>query len=318
MQYAKINHADLTASKLVLGTDTFGTLVSEKDSFAMLDRFADAGGNMIDTASIYADWLGMGKSISEKTIGKWLRAQGCRKEMIISTKGGHHNLDTLASRLNLRDVRADLESSLDNLQTDRIDIYWLHKDDVAQTPQALIEMLNEAAPVEQAHYLGVSNWTYERIRSANDYAKAAGLRPIIASQIQYSIAKLNQAAYGIVAMDDDSYARYSRDDLNVFGFSSQAKGFFAIMQTGGETALPERTSHMFLNDTNLKRFYRLKEMSAQKGISVPTLVLAALISDPVLNTFAQIGPRQLAELEASLAGADAVLSPEERAYLVNG
>ena len=317
MLYAKINHTDLTASRLVLGTDTFGTQVSQRDSFELLDRFSQAGGNMIDTASIYADWLGMGKSVSEKTIGQWLAAQGCRKEMILSTKGGHHNLNTLASRLNLRDVREDFEHSLDNLKTDYIDIYWLHKDDGNQSPEALIEMLNEAAPTANAHYLGVSNWTYDRINAANEHARNNGLRPIIASQIQHSIAKLNQAAYGIVAMDDTSYVRYSKDTLNVFAFSSQAKGFFAIMDNGGEAALPERTKGMFLNETNLIRYQKLKDMSLKTGVAIPTLVLAALISDPAVNTFAQIGPRQLSELEASLQGADTVLSQKERENLLH-
>lgn len=316
MLYGKIKHTDLTASRFVLGTDTFGTQVSEKDSFGMLDRFAEAGGNMIDTASIYADWLGMGKSISEKTIGKWLTARGCRNRMILSTKGGHHDLNTLASRLNIVSVQEDFQSSLANLQTDYIDIYWLHKDDINQSPEGLIEMLNEAAPVEHARYLGVSNWTYDRIKAANAYAKKNGLRTVIASQIQHSIARLNKAAYGIVAMDDASYSLYSRDDINVFGFSSQAKGFFAIMETAGEAALPGRTKEMFYNNTNLKRLNKLKDMSSKTGISVPTLVLAALVCDPVVNTFAQIGPRQMSELETSLEGADVLLSRQERDYLL--
>lgn len=299
MQYSNILHTTLKASRLVLGTDTFGTQVSEGDSFAMLDKFTEAGGNMIDTASIYADWLGQGKSISEKTIGKWLTAHGNRTETILSTKGGHHDLNTLASRLDLKSVSEDFENSLENLQTDYIDIYWLHKDDVNQSPESLIEMLNEAAPAKHAHYLGVSNWTYDRIKRANEHANAYGLRPIIASQIQHSIAKLNNAAYGIVAMDDASYEQYCKDQLNVFAFSSQAKGFFAILEGGGEAALPARTRQMFYNDVNLKRYNSLRQMSAEKGVSIPTLVIAALVADHRVNTFAQIGPRKLDELEFS-------------------
>lgn len=96
----------------------------------------------------------------------------------------------------------------------------------------------------------------------------------------------------------------------------QAKGFFAIMDGAGENALPERTKGMFLNDTNLRRFRKLKEMSVEKGISITTLVLAALISDPVVNTFAQIGPRQISELEMSLEGADVFLTHNDRDHLL--
>ena len=316
MLYAEINHTNLRASKLVLGTDTFGTQVSEQDAFALLDCYVGAGGNMIDTASVYADWLGKGKSISEKTIGKWLVSRGCRDKVIISTKGGHHDLTTLSSRLNLKSIQEDFENSLNNLQTDRIDIYWLHKDDPNQEPEAMIEILNEAVSKDGARYLGVSNWTYDRIKRANTYAQEKSLRPIIASQIQHSIAKLNKAAYGITAMDEVQYEKYSLDDLNVFAFSSQAKGFFAIMEKGGEAALPEKTKQMFWNERNLERFHRLKTMAQEKNVPIPALVIAALVCDEKVNTFAQIGPRTLTELDSSLEEANLRLTQEERIYLL--
>lgn len=317
MLYSEINHTKLKASKLVLGTDTFGTQISEQDAFMILDRYVNAGGNIVDTASIYADWLGQGKSISEKTIGKWLVSQGCRNEVIISTKGGHHVFKTLSSRVDLNNIREDFENSLQNLKTDWIDIYWLHKDDPNQSPEAMIEILNEAVSKDGARYLGVSNWSYDRIKQANTYAREKSLRPIIASQIQHSIAKLNKVAYGITAMDEEQYAKYSADDLSVFAFSSQAKGFFANMEKGGEAALRQNTKEVFLNDVNVARFCRLKNMAQEKNTTISALVIAALFCDNNVNIFAQIGPRTLAQLDASLESSDLSLTQEERAYLLD-
>ena len=271
---------------------------------------------MIDTASIYADWLGQGKSISEKTIGAWLVSSGCRENIIISTKGGHHDLQTLSSRLDLSNVRDDIQHSLENMHTDYIDIYWLHKDDLNQTPESLIEMLNEAAPKEYAHYLGVSNWTYDRIRTANNHAKKCGLRPIIASQIQYSIAKPNYQPFGIVAMTDSEYRKYTADTLNVFAFSSQAKGFFSKLDTQDADALPDNIKKLYLNQQNLNTAEKLKELSQVTGLPIPSLVLAALLSNPDFPVFAQIGPRRLEELFSSLQAMDATLSASQRDWLL--
>ena len=137
MIYSQINNTDLKASKLVLGSHLFGTEIDEKISFALLDRFLEAGGNIVDTASVYANWLPGEKHKSEKTLGKWLANSGRRKEMIVVTKGGHHDLETNKSRLFYKDVREDLEKSLENLRTDYIDIYYLHKDDINQQPEDL-------------------------------------------------------------------------------------------------------------------------------------------------------------------------------------
>lgn len=316
MQYSKINNTNLNASKLVLGTDLFGTLVSEQDSFSIMDRYLADGGNVIDTASVYADWLGQGKSISEKTIGKWLTSRGNRSAVILATKGGHHDLSTLAPRLDRSSVREDFENSLRNLQTSYIDIYYLHKDDVTQSPENLIEMFQEAIPEEQANYLGVSNWTYDRIKRANEHAKRNGLRPIIASQIQHSIAAINKTYFGITAMVESEYKQYVDDNLNVFAFSSQAKGFFAILEHGGVDAMPDTTKEIYLNERNLRRYQKLRALADQRNESIPTLVLAALISDPNINTFAQIGPQNMKELSASLMGADVSLSETERRFLL--
>lgn len=319
MLYSKINHTDLNASKLILGTDGFGTEMSVELSFSLLDTFVENGGNIIDTASFYADWLNMGKSMSEKTIGLWLSERKNRDKMIISTKGGHPRLETMEiSRLSREEIFDDFEHSLENLRTDYIDIYWLHKDDENIPPENLIEIMNEILETGKAHYIAVSNWSYDRIKSANDYAIKNSLKPFIASQIQYSIAKINDGSLDplITAMTESEYEKYRKDNLNVFGFSSQAKGFFAQLQSGGIDSINEAAKKEFLNDSNIALYNRLCEIADIKNTSISAVLVSALISNPDVNTFAQIGPRKLEYLEDSLKCTSFTLSAEERKYLL--
>ncbi len=316
MVYSAIHHTDLIGSRIVLGTDRFGSSVPESVSFDLLDRYAGCGGNVIDTASVYADWLGMGKSLSEKTIGKWLDARKNRAGLILSTKGGHYDLATRKPRLSLSEVRSDLESSLENLRTDKIDLYWLHKDDETQSPESLIEMLNEADKDRNVRYFGASNWTYDRIKAANDHAKKNSLRPFVCSQILHSIAKVNYTDEGILAMTEDEYGKYASDSLSVFCFSSQARGFFAKLQKGGIDSLPPHTKKAYCNEENLALYERLCRFAKERSVSVAAAVLALLYSDEEVNSFALIGPGSLETLDETLAYCNLLLSPEERTALL--
>lgn len=316
MVYSAIKQTDLIGSRIVLGTDRFGSSVPESTAFDLLDRYAACGGNVIDTASVYADWLNMGKSLSEKTIGKWLEARKNRAGLILSTKGGHYELATRKPRLSLSEVRSDLESSLENLRTDVIDLYWLHKDDESKSPESLIEMLNEADKDGHARYFGASNWTYDRIKAANDHARENGLRPFVCSQILHSVARVNFTDEGILAMTKEEYGKYASDSLSVFCFSSQARGFFAKLCKGGMDSLPPRTIKAYCNEENLALYERMSEFAKEKQVSVAAVVLALLYSDEEVNSFALVGPGSSETLEESLAYCDLLLSPEERKTLL--
>ena len=118
MKYAKLKNTEINASKIVLGAALFGTELSEKESFELLDFFFEQGGNTVDTANCYADWLSKEKQMSEKTIGKWLAKSGLRDRAVIFTKGGHFDLETKMPRLEERLVKEDLEKSFETLKTE--------------------------------------------------------------------------------------------------------------------------------------------------------------------------------------------------------
>src|SRR2546426_539997 len=121
---------DFSVSAVCLGGMTFGHPLDEKATFTLLDRFVDHGGNFIDTARIYSDWVPGEKRRSERVLGDWLTARGNRSHVVISTKGAHPFIESLTvPRTSAAEIRDDLEGSLKRLRTDVIDLYWLHRDD---------------------------------------------------------------------------------------------------------------------------------------------------------------------------------------------
>ena len=89
MNYFTLPRNARPLSVLCLGTASYGSACTRDESFALLDAFAEAGGNFLDTAHVYADWLPAGHGASERTVGEWLRTRGVRDEFAVATKGGH-------------------------------------------------------------------------------------------------------------------------------------------------------------------------------------------------------------------------------------
>lgn len=222
-------------------------------------------------------------------------------------------------RLSRTEIMGDLEDSLRHLNTDYVDMYWLHRDNERMPAGELCEIMNDILRSGKARGIGVSNWRYSRIQEANRYADSHGLVPFRASQLQYSIAHVNAGALQdqICALTPEEYADYAQDDINVFAFSSQAKGFFSLMEQGGEAALPERVFNEYRNPYNLALFHRLHRFAAEKGVPIATAALAVLTDDPFITCFAQISTTKANRLKDVLTGADFTVTPEERKKLLS-
>ncbi len=95
MKYVAIPNSDLRVSQICLGSAEMGASITPKDSFSLLDAFIAEGGNFIDTAHVYSDWIPNTKSTSEKLIGQWLKKSGMREDVMIATKGAHPKLTSM-------------------------------------------------------------------------------------------------------------------------------------------------------------------------------------------------------------------------------
>lgn len=296
-----------------LGTGEFGGKCPESLAREFMDGYAALGGNFIDTARVYGDFKTPRNGESEKVIGRWMADRRNRDGLFLSTKGGHPPLREMRrSRLSRAEVRGDMADSLNDLQTDHVDIYWLHRDDEGRPVEELMETLHSLVEDGSARMIGVSNWKPARIRAANAYAASHGLTPLAANQPQFSLAAQRLSIDPtLTTMDAETYRLHRETGLACFCFSSQAHGFFSKLAQGGEAALSENVKKEFLTPKNRAILPRLLSLQRETGLSVGALALAYLTCQP-FPTFALVGASRMAHITALREAGDAVITPSQR------
>ena len=299
------------AAVVALGSTDFGGKFPEGQCIDFMDAYESIGGNFLDTARIYGDFAGKRQGESEKIIGRWLEKRD-RGAFFISTKGGHPDPEHMdVGRLSRAEVWDDFRRSLENLRTDRVDIYWLHRDDLSRPVGDILETLNLFVEKGQARLLGASNWTAARIAEANAYAEAHGMAGFAANQPQFSLARQDVVEDDtLVQMDAETYAFHAKTGLPCVCFSSQAKGFFTKLHDSGEAALSDKARRRFATPENLAIYERLCAMSAETGYSVNALALAYLTCQP-FDTYPITGASRIEQVLALREAGDAVLTEEQ-------
>ena len=319
MKYMQVN--GVPVSSLILGTDYFGATVSKEDSFALMDRFAAAGGNAIDTARLYASWLPGGAGASETTIGEWMKIRNNRDQIYLITKGGAVDKgSTERARLSPEELRYDITESLKALQCDSVDLYFLHRDDETKPVSEIMPTLAQFVQEGKVKALGASNWRACRIAEANAFCEKEGLPPFVASEIQWSLARSTPEKHddmSLVCMNECEYDYYLATGMPVFAFSAQAKGFFIRGAANGIDSNNQKALSRFASEENIGRLNRVKELMTKKNMTAAAVSLASLTSRP-FPVAALVGCKSLPQLEDSLTAADATLSQEEIAYLTDG
>ena len=300
---------------VALGSTDFGGAVPEGLCREFLDAYEGIGGNFLDTARVYGDFKGGRLGESEKVIGRWLSERD-RDSFFLSTKGGHPDMARMnVGRLSRAEVEDDFRRSLENLRTDHVDIYWLHRDDRSRPVGDIMETLNGL--LEQgARMIGVSNWSPERIREANAYAAAHGLRGLDANQPRFSLAQ--QATVEdptLYPMDAGTYRLHLETGMALVPFSSQAKGFFTKLHDLGPESLPDKARRRFYTPENLEIYRRVLEVCDQTGLSVGAVALAYLTCQP-FPTFPLAGVSRVSQVLALNEAADAVITDAQRDYLL--
>ena len=319
MRYSPIPHTDLAPSAICLGSSHFGNGIAPADAYALLDAYVTCGGNFIDTAAVYANWLPGEKNSSEKTIGRWLAHSGQRARLVLATKGAHPDLATMhISRMSPAEIVDDVETSLRNLQTDWIDLYWLHRDDTARPVAEIIDALHSQVVAGKIRYFGCSNWRVDRIAAAQAYAAQKGITGFVANQMRWSLAEIDPAAVGdptTVAMDGETLAYHQRTGLAAIPYSSQAGGYFQKLAEGRDVGPNQQKQYGTAE--NRKRLARLKELAQATGHSISQLVLAYLTSQP-FATIPIVGCRTVAQVEDSMRAGNVRLTVEQVAWLAEG
>jgi aryl-alcohol dehydrogenase-like predicted oxidoreductase len=273
----KMPQSDLVVSPLCLGTNVFGWSVDKDQSFEILDRYLELGGNFLDTADNYSQWKeGNTGGESEKIIGSWLSKRKNRSDVIIASK-----VAKLRSRRGLApaNIKAALEDSLRRLQTDYLDIYYSHEDDLSvptvETLKCYTELINQG----KIRYIAASQHTGDRLAQALLISKQENLASYIALQDHYNL--MARKTY------EDSQMQVVKEyQLSTLPFYGLAKGFLTGKYRAGvhvESARAESVAEYF-TPTGWQVLNTLTEISKQRGKSIAAVALAWLRANPTVST----------------------------------
>lgn len=182
-----LGRSGLRTARLVLGGNVFDWTVKGEEAFRILDRFAEAGGNMIDTADVYSAWASGHKGgESESLIGEWLRRRGGKGEMLIATKVGMLAGEG-GEKLEPARIAAAAEASLKRLGIEAIDLYYAHQDD-EKTPLAdSLAAFDALVKAGKVRALGASNYGADRLREALEISRREGFARYEVVQPEYNL-----------------------------------------------------------------------------------------------------------------------------------
>lgn len=316
----------LNLSVIALGTVPLGGALSEDDSFRLLDAYLELGGNFIDTAEVYSNWIeGLEPSLAEKRIGKWLAARGLKDQVVVATKGGHPRLGSFdVMRLSPEDILDDIDGSRERLGLETLPLYYLHRDDPARNMDEIVDALGAAVDADKIRYLGCSNWTVPRIREAQAYAEKVDRPTFVINQMRWSLARVNpdsQKIPGLVEMDDAMRHFHRETGLAAAAYSSQAQGFFsgAYGRSIDSPATPNglKIKQYYYNPRNFDALDRVTKLARELGRPPTQVALAYLMSQP-FPTFPIIGTTRIDHLKESCAAYDLQLSKEQIRRLTAG
>ena len=296
-----IPNTSLCACPIGLGTLNAGVKWDGADANRMFDTYLDLGGNLIDTARVYQDWIPGETGRSERVIGDWIAGTGKRNKVILMTKGGHpvfrkEGDDLHLSRMREADMRNDLELSLQALRTETIDIYLYHRDDLKQPVEPLIEAMEQFRKEGKIRYYGCSNWTAPRIQEAQAYCKQKGYAGFVVDE-----AFLNPALKHMNPLPDDTLV-YLTGELEeyhhkaeaplVVSYYSVASGYFHRYLNGGETAV---IGNPYDTPKNRMIALRVRELCEQYQCAI-TQVLLGWFSVREYPCIALYGPSRSEQL----------------------
>jgi aryl-alcohol dehydrogenase-like predicted oxidoreductase len=220
MKLRRLGRTDLSIAPLVLGGNVFGWTADKKTSFAVLDRFAAAGLNAIDTADSYSTWVpGNQGGESEAIIGEWMKAHGNRSRIIVVTKVGSP-MGKGKEGLKAHYIEEAAEASLKRLQTDVIDLYLSHWPDMATPFDETLGAYQRLIEKGKVRWCGASNLNVALLEAALAAARARGGPRYEVLQPEYNLADRRELESGLAEL-------CTREEIGVITYFSLAKGFLS-------------------------------------------------------------------------------------------
>ena len=327
MKYGSVDHVTKPVSRIVYGTatpkmfaafrSTYGDAPDFKarlqTAFEVLDGVHALGVNCFDCSDHYG----------EEPMGEWMEARGNRDEIVILTKGAHHN--RWRKRVTDFDILHDVHNSLAKLKTNHLDIYMLHRDDPDVPVAPIVDVLNRVYDEGKIGAFGVSNWTVERIEEANNYAQRCGLQPFTVASPNFGLADQVNDPWGggcvsLSGPNNRAARKYHADHkIPVFAYSALARGFFSGRVKSDQ---PEQAQEIlesaavkgYCCPENFERLRRCEILAAQMGVSVAQIALAWIFNQKDLDVYALVSSSP-ANMQLNIAASEMTLSEAQCRWL---
>lgn len=276
MQKRRLGRTDLSIAPLVLGGNVFGWTADEKTSFDLLDRFAAAGLNAIDTADAYSRWVPGNKGgESETIIGNWMKSRGNRDSVIVITKVGS-DMGQGRKDLSAAYIEKAIDASLKRLRTDIVDLYLSHWPDPTVGYEETLDAYRKLIDKGKIRYSGASNLDAGQLRAALDVSKAKGLPRYEVLQPEYNL-------YDRSGFDGPLRDLCMAEELGVVTYFSLAKGFLSGKYRGeGDLGKSPRGGGVkeYLNPRGMRILAALDAVSARHSAKPAEVALAWIVARP--------------------------------------
>jgi aryl-alcohol dehydrogenase-like predicted oxidoreductase len=271
-----LGHSGLATPRLVLGGNVFGWTADRETSFRLLDRFADAGGTMIDTADVYSAWVpGHKGGESETIIGEWLQRRSSKGDILVATKVGMLAGEG-GEKLEPSRIAAAAEASLRRLGVDAIDLYYAHQEDEKTLLEDSLAAFDRLVKTGKVRALGASNHSAESLRKALEISERQGLARYQVLQPEYNLVSRDkfEGALQQVCIDND---------LGVLPYYGLASGFltgkYRSPDDYGKSVRGGRMAK-YLEGNGRNVLGAMDEVAAETGATLAQIALAWVAAQP--------------------------------------
>lgn len=271
---ATIGNSELDIFPLTLGGNTFGWTADEPTSFEILDAFRAAGGNFVDSADSYSAFApGNSGGESETVIGAWKASRGIGDEVLLATKVGHH---PDYRGLSAATIAAACDASLKRLRADHIDLYYAHSDDPDTPLEETVDAFDALVRAGKVRYVGLSNYTPERVSQWIELAEHNGRAVPVALQPHYNLVHRDEYESGFADLVDEH-------ELGVLPYYALASGFLTGKFRSRDEftdRIRDRMAARYFSDAGLAVVDALAEIATAHAVEISTVALAWLRGRP--------------------------------------
>lgn len=277
MDHISLSKTDLLVHPLCLGGNVFGWSADQEESFEVLNAYTEFNGNFIDTADVYSEWKdGNSGHDSETILGNWMKERGNRSEIVIATK-----VAKLSTRpgLSPTNIERAVDDSLRALQTDYIDIYYAHEDDLTVPLIDTLHAFNDLITSGKVRYIAASNYSGARIQEALAISRAEGFAEYMAVQNHYNLLVRQEYEAEVAPV-------IKEESLSGIPYFGLARGFLTGKYRPGRTVESVRAGGVsdYENERGYSTVERLDEIAKAHHTSIASVALSWLAAQPGVAT----------------------------------